>query len=668
VSHPGTVVTCTAPGDLKWVSMGLRLPPDAKIEDVIIGYEVSSPRSFIAQIRLAEMKTPDHATVLHDDSTPLQSTSPASHKSHVGGLVAKGAVTLELRLNFQNTSDEIRLGAVGVAFQRPAEHGVFDVRDYGAKGDGSTNDHPAIVAAISAQQAAGGGIVVFPPTGNSYVCVGLVSVPSSIVIQGLQSQDRNTTFGSVISFQCAHSGFVLVASAFDITIRDLLILTDSSAGPAIGCVAGCVASTIVLQNLKFILENPAEPAIAFGSYASPAQVEPCLIDRVNISAAPAQSAPLLAAYGVSGGLSNVTIRNCIFTSGSSGTLLPGTVTVTNGSATVTFSTEQTLPQGQLLNFSEQPSVCYEVASATSTSTTATLTQLYFGTTDATGTTTAVAELVHFESTDTNIITNIAIEDCEFEIPLAGAIKWRGVRNSRIINCWMGDLSPRSPIFPQIWIGKSTAVGAPPAFNITIDNLQADSGVQDAATVYLDAAVPVNQAVVVLNSTVPWVQNVPIGGPYTANQVYSPIMFIGATYGGYSGDQPTGILGNTFLRVWAHAEAPETLTLANGVNSDVTGTGNLRGAYRVSGPTGVFSIDGILIGPWESEPIDGVECIIYNPTSHTMIIVAAATSASKPPHQIITGGTVGDVEIAGPGSATVKYDLCSSKWILIAHQP
>jgi hypothetical protein len=127
VSHPGVVVTCTAPGDLKWVSMGLLVPPNAKIENVIIAYEVSSPQSFISQIRLAEMTTPDHASVLHDDPTPLQSTSPTSYTSHVGGLATEGAVTLGLRLNFQNTSDEIRLGAVGVTFQLPAEHCVKSI-------------------------------------------------------------------------------------------------------------------------------------------------------------------------------------------------------------------------------------------------------------------------------------------------------------------------------------------------------------------------------------------------------------------------------------------------------------------------------------------------------------------------------------------------------------
>src|SRR6266498_2412176 len=42
VSHPSTIITCTAPGDFKWVSMGLRLPPNVAIQEVIVCYQVTN--------------------------------------------------------------------------------------------------------------------------------------------------------------------------------------------------------------------------------------------------------------------------------------------------------------------------------------------------------------------------------------------------------------------------------------------------------------------------------------------------------------------------------------------------------------------------------------------------------------------------------------------------
>ena len=137
VSHPSTIVSCTAPGDFKWVSMGLRLPPDAQIEDVIICYQVSNTSSFIKQVRLAEMTTPDHVTVIHDDPTPLTSTAPTSYTSGVPGLVPSGAVTLELRLNFQNPGDQILLGAVGINIQSATGRCVNSVADLRALAPGA---------------------------------------------------------------------------------------------------------------------------------------------------------------------------------------------------------------------------------------------------------------------------------------------------------------------------------------------------------------------------------------------------------------------------------------------------------------------------------------------------------------------------------------------------
>ena len=50
----------------------------------------------------------------------------------------------------------------------PASTGVFDVRNYGATGDGKTLDTDAVNRAIEAAAAAGGGVVVFPA--GQYLC------------------------------------------------------------------------------------------------------------------------------------------------------------------------------------------------------------------------------------------------------------------------------------------------------------------------------------------------------------------------------------------------------------------------------------------------------------------------------------------------------------------
>ncbi len=46
--------------------------------------------------------------------------------------------------------------------------GIFDVRKYGAAGDGKAVDTPAVNRAIEAAAAAGGGMVLFPP--GTYLC------------------------------------------------------------------------------------------------------------------------------------------------------------------------------------------------------------------------------------------------------------------------------------------------------------------------------------------------------------------------------------------------------------------------------------------------------------------------------------------------------------------
>ena len=68
-----------------------------------------------------------------------------------------------------------------------AQHSIYNVRDFGAKGDGNTLDSPAINAAILAAAEGGGGQVLLPP--GTYLC-GSIRLKSNI--------DLHLSAGSII--------------------------------------------------------------------------------------------------------------------------------------------------------------------------------------------------------------------------------------------------------------------------------------------------------------------------------------------------------------------------------------------------------------------------------------------------------------------------------------
>jgi hypothetical protein len=60
---------------------------------------------------------------------------------------------------------------------------VFNVKAFGAVGDGTTNDSAAIQAACNACAVAGGGTVWFPPTGAAYVCSN-ITTGNGVILAG----------------------------------------------------------------------------------------------------------------------------------------------------------------------------------------------------------------------------------------------------------------------------------------------------------------------------------------------------------------------------------------------------------------------------------------------------------------------------------------------------
>jgi hypothetical protein len=117
-----TSVGETAPGGgNKVVHMGIQVPPGYLIRGVRVGYELSNSRSFISQIRLAQIKDPPgSAVVMLDDGADHTETGPLYVDSSPTTLdPALGPVLLSLRGNFGDTSDRIVIRALGLHLSRP---------------------------------------------------------------------------------------------------------------------------------------------------------------------------------------------------------------------------------------------------------------------------------------------------------------------------------------------------------------------------------------------------------------------------------------------------------------------------------------------------------------------------------------------------------------------
>lgn len=92
--------------------------------------------------------------------------------------------------------------------------GVYNVKDYGATGDGATDDYPAIAAAIAAIPAAGG-TLSFPP--GTYV------VSADPTIGGSNITVRGAGWGSVIKAKAATSANCLKITGTNVTVENLAV-------------------------------------------------------------------------------------------------------------------------------------------------------------------------------------------------------------------------------------------------------------------------------------------------------------------------------------------------------------------------------------------------------------------------------------------------------------
>jgi hypothetical protein len=118
----GLVIQSTTTGDTspgggnKVLETAVEVPPKSKIKGVRVCFEYSNNRSFIDQIRLAQVQSPpSSALVLLDDATPQNQAGPVCVDSLPTSVdPANGPVLLSLRLNFADTSDKIVIRGLGL--------------------------------------------------------------------------------------------------------------------------------------------------------------------------------------------------------------------------------------------------------------------------------------------------------------------------------------------------------------------------------------------------------------------------------------------------------------------------------------------------------------------------------------------------------------------------
>lgn len=161
-----------------------------------------------------------------------------------GGAAASRPTTLAAILNLVNNSfgdlDWLLTGDTPLSTSLQALAGIFyNVKSYGAVGDGVTNDASAITAAITAAQAAGGGTVFFPP--------GIYTIGATVTMTSLVSFQGAGAAISVIRITDASSQLTARNVIQDITVESNLNLS----GPFVSSSAGFSARRSVFGSVTY---------------------------------------------------------------------------------------------------------------------------------------------------------------------------------------------------------------------------------------------------------------------------------------------------------------------------------------------------------------------------------------------------------------------------------
>ena len=230
---------------------------------------------FAGQIPVAEVVTGASSISAVTDERTWSSPNPAA-------MSGSGAVQISsLGTNQNITLAPSGTGASVVTNLEDKAGQVFNIKAYGALGDGATNDSPAFQAAYNAAVAAGGGTVLIPPSASCYLLSTAINMTSTtgamqqVIIEGTTRGHGGVASGAT-DLICANTGGILfdVSGSDGITFKNVAATSQSgvTTPSLIGIYAARDSSNAGAQGIKVIdstfdmVTHSSGTTYSFGAY------------------------------------------------------------------------------------------------------------------------------------------------------------------------------------------------------------------------------------------------------------------------------------------------------------------------------------------------------------------------------------------------------------------